>query len=100
MAIGCEVWNARAPAGIVEGRDIREGTGIPGRVAVGAGVSDYWRKYVGLDGTIIGIDTFGESAPADALFRHFGFTVDNVVAAVRRMIQQTDAEAQSMRKQP
>src|ERR1700730_18123963 len=36
VAIGCEVWNARAPAGIVEGRDIREGTGIPGRVAVGA----------------------------------------------------------------
>jgi transketolase len=63
-------------------------------------VSDYWRKYVGLDGTIVGIDTFGESAPAGALFKHFGFTVDNVVAAVRRVIQQTDAETQSMRKQP
>jgi transketolase len=70
------------------------------RVAVEAGVSDYWRKYVGLDGTIVGIDTFGESAPAGALFKHFGFTVDNVVAAVRRVIQQTDAETQSMRKQP
>jgi transketolase len=73
--------------------------GVP-RVAVEAGVSDYWRKYVGLDGTIVGIDTFGESAPAGALFKHFGFTVDNVVAAVRRVIQQTDAETQSMRKQP
>ena len=73
--------------------------GVP-RIAVEAGVSDYWRKYVGLDGTIVGIDTFGESAPAGALFKHFGFTVDNVVAAVRRVIQQTDAETQSMRKQP
>ncbi|HEV8258815.1 MAG TPA: transketolase [Casimicrobiaceae bacterium] len=68
--------------------------GVP-RVAVEAGVSDYWRKYVGLDGTIVGIDTFGESAPAGALFKHFGFTVDNVVAAVRRVIQQTDAETQA-----
>ena len=56
--------------------------GIP-RVAVEAGVTDYWRKYVGLDGAVVGIDTFGESAPAAALFEHFGFTVDNVVAAVR-----------------
>jgi len=59
--------------------------GVP-RVAVEAGVSDYWRKYVGLDGAIVGIDTFGESAPAGALFRHFGFTVENVVATVRQMI--------------
>jgi transketolase len=73
--------------------------GVP-RVAVEAGVSDYWRKYVGLDGAIVGIDTFGESAPAGALFKHFGFTVDNVVAAVRRMIQQTDERRESMRKQP
>jgi transketolase len=73
--------------------------GVP-RIAVEAGVSDYWRKYVGLDGVIVGIDSFGESAPAGALFKHFGFTVDNVVAAVRRVIQQTDTETQSMRKQP
>jgi transketolase len=59
--------------------------GVP-RVAVEAGVSDYWRKYVGLDGAIVGIDTFGESAPADALFKHFGFTVENVVATVRQVI--------------
>jgi transketolase len=56
------------------------------RVAVEAGVTDYWRKYVGLDGAVVGIDTFGESAPAAALFKHFGFTVENVVAAVRRVI--------------
>ena len=59
--------------------------GVP-RVAVEAGVSDYWRKYVGLDGAIVGIDAFGESAPAGALFKHFGFTVENVVATVRQVI--------------
>ena len=55
------------------------------RIAIEAGVTDYWRKYVGLDGEVIGIDTFGASAPADALFKHFGFTVENVVAAVKRL---------------
>ena len=59
--------------------------GVP-RVAVEAGVTDYWRKYVGLDGAIVGIDTFGESAPGPALFKHFGFTVEKVVAAVKRVI--------------
>ncbi len=52
------------------------------RVAVEAGHQDYWYKYVGLDGRIVGMTTFGESAPASALYEHFGFTVDNVVAAV------------------
>ncbi|MEO8459383.1 MAG: transketolase [Dokdonella sp.] len=52
------------------------------RVAIEAGVSDFWRKYVGLDGAVIGIDTFGASAPAEKLFPHFGFTVDKVIAAV------------------
>ena len=52
------------------------------RVAVEAGVTDFWRKYVGLDGAVVGIDTFGESAPAGDLFKHFGFTVENVVAAI------------------
>ena len=52
------------------------------RVAVEAGVTDYWRKYVGLDGAVVGIDTFGASAPADALFKHFGFTVEHVIEAV------------------
>jgi transketolase len=56
------------------------------RVAVEAGVTDYWRKYVGLDGAVVGIDSFGESAPAGPLFKHFGFTVDHVVAAVRSVL--------------
>jgi transketolase len=55
------------------------------RVAVEAGVTDYWRKYVGLDGGVVGIDTFGASAPAEALFKHFGFTVEHVVAAVKAL---------------
>jgi transketolase len=55
------------------------------RVAVEAGVTDYWRKYVGLDGAVIGIDRFGASAPAEALFKYFGFTVDEVVGAVKRL---------------
>ena len=48
------------------------------RVAVEAGVTDFWRKYVGLDGAVVGLDTFGASAPADALYRHFGITAENV----------------------
>jgi transketolase len=59
--------------------------GLP-RVAVEAGVTDFWYKYVGLEGAVVGIDTFGESAPAGVLFKHFGFTVDNVVAAVKRTL--------------
>jgi transketolase len=53
------------------------------RVAVEAGVSDYWRKYVGLEGAVVGIDRFGESAPAGELFKHFGFTAAGVAAAVK-----------------
>ena len=56
------------------------------RVAVEAGVTDYWRKYVGLDGRVVGIDTFGASAPADALYKHFDITVDAVVAAAKSLI--------------
>jgi transketolase len=51
------------------------------RVAIEAGVSDFWRKYVGLDGAVIGIDSFGASGPIEALMPHFGFTVDKVVEA-------------------
>jgi transketolase len=53
------------------------------RVAIEAGVTDFWRKYVGLDGAVIGIDSFGASAPIEALMPHFGFTVDKVVAAAQ-----------------
>jgi transketolase len=59
--------------------------GLP-RVAVEAGVTDFWYKYVGLEGAVVGIDTFGESAPAGVLFKHFGFTVDNVVAKVQSVL--------------
>ncbi len=56
--------------------------GVP-RVAIEAGVTDFWYKYVGLEGAVVGIDTFGESAPAPVLFKHFGFTVENVVAKAK-----------------
>jgi len=56
------------------------------RVAVEAGVTDYWRKYVGPEGAVVGIDRFGESAPAGDLFKHFGFTAENVSKAVRSVI--------------
>jgi transketolase len=59
--------------------------GLP-RVAVEAGVSDYWRKYVGLEGAVIGIDRFGESAPGGELYKHFGFTPEKVAAAVRSLL--------------
>ncbi|WP_025870286.1 transketolase [Methylobacillus glycogenes] len=56
------------------------------RVAVEAGVTDFWRKYVGLEGAVVGIDTFGESAPGGVLFKHFGFTVENVVKTVKSVL--------------
>lgn len=56
------------------------------RVAVEAAHTDFWYKYVGLDGRVVGMSSFGESAPAGALFRHFGLTTDNVVAAVEDVI--------------
>jgi len=56
------------------------------RVAVEAAHPDFWRKYVGLDGAVVGIDTFGESAPGGALMKHFGFTVENVVATVKSVL--------------
>jgi transketolase len=56
------------------------------RVAIEAGVTDFWRKYVGLEGAVVGIDRFGDSAPAGDLFEHFGFTPENVVKAVRSVV--------------
>ncbi len=55
--------------------------GVRKRVAIEAGVTPFWRAYVGLDGAVIGIDSFGASAPADKLYAHFGITVDKVVEA-------------------
>jgi transketolase len=56
------------------------------RVAIEAGITDFWRKYVGLEGGVVGIDTFGESAPGGVLMKHFGFTVENVVKNVEAVI--------------
>ena len=56
------------------------------RVAIEAGVSDFWRKYVGLEGGVVGIDTFGESAPGGVVMEHFGFTVENVVNVVKGVL--------------
>jgi transketolase len=61
---------------------------LPGvkRVSIEAGVTDFWRKYVGLDGASVGINTYGESAPGGKLFEHFGFTVENVVKTVKSVL--------------
>ena len=59
---------------------------VSARVAVEAGVTSCWLKYVGLDGAVVGIDSFGESAPAEVAFEHFGFTVDNIVASVESVL--------------
>ena len=56
------------------------------RVAIEAGISDFWYKYVGFGGRIVGMHGFGESAPADQLFKLFGFTVDNVVATAKEIL--------------
>ena len=56
------------------------------RVAVEAGIKDSWYKYVGLTGKIIGMDSFGESAPAEQLFEHFGITTAAVVAAANELL--------------
>ncbi len=59
--------------------------GVP-RIAIEAGVTDFWWKYVRASGAVVGIDRFGESAPAKDVFEYFGFTVDNVVATVKKII--------------
>jgi transketolase len=56
------------------------------RVAVEAAHPDFWRKYVGIEGAVVGIDTFGESAPGGVLMKHFGFTVENVVKTVKSVL--------------
>ncbi|QUY48204.1 transketolase [Serratia plymuthica] len=60
---------------------------VTARVAVEAGIADYWYKYVGLNGAIVGMTSFGESAPAEQLFKEFGFTVDNVVARAQALLK-------------
>lgn len=58
---------------------------VTARIAIEAAQADFWYKYVGLDGAIIGMRSFGESAPAGELFKHFGFTVDNLVQTARTL---------------
>ncbi|MCW0306258.1 transketolase [Pantoea ananatis] len=60
---------------------------VKARVAVEAGIADYWYKYVGLDGAIVGMTTFGESAPAEKLFAEFGFTVENIVSHAEALLK-------------
>ncbi|MEN3258737.1 transketolase [Sodalis endosymbiont of Spalangia cameroni] len=60
---------------------------VTARVAIEAGIADYWYKYVGLNGQIVGMTTFGESAPAEELFKVFGFTVDNVLSKARLLLK-------------
>ncbi|AHB69453.1 transketolase [Cronobacter malonaticus] len=59
---------------------------VSARVAVEAGIADYWYKYVGLKGAIVGMTGYGESAPAEKLFPYFGFTVENVVEKARNVL--------------
>ncbi len=59
---------------------------VSARVAVEAGIADYWYKYVGLKGAIVGMTTYGESAPAEKLFPFFGFTVENVVEKAKKVM--------------
>ena len=59
---------------------------VSNRIAIEAGVSEYWYKYVGLQGAVVGMQSFGESAPADELFEHFGFTVAHVVQTARQLL--------------
>ncbi|MDR2751597.1 MAG: transketolase [Clostridiales bacterium] len=60
---------------------------VRARVAIEAGSSFGWHKYVGFDGDVISVDTFGASAPADRLFKEFGFTVENVVAKAEAVVK-------------
>jgi transketolase len=59
----------------------------PPRIAVEAGVTDFWWKYVRAEGAVLGVDRFGESAPAGAVFKYFGLTADNLAAVVRAVIE-------------
>ena len=59
---------------------------ITKRIAIEAGIADYWHKYTGMYGVVIGMTSFGESAPADQLFEHYGFTVSNVVTQAKKLL--------------
>jgi len=69
-------------------QDYKDSVLTPGvkRVAIEAGVAESWYKYIGLDGGVVAMSTFGESAPGEVLFKHFGFTVENVVSTVESVL--------------
>jgi transketolase len=69
-------------------QDYKDSVLIPGikRVAIEAGVAESWYKYVGIDGGIVAMSSYGESAPAGELFKHFGFTVENVVDTINKVL--------------
>lgn len=60
---------------------------VRNRIAIEASISDYWRKYVGLDGLVMGMNSFGESAPAEQLFDYFGFTVEKLIQQSLSLLQ-------------
>lgn len=59
---------------------------VRNRLAIEASIEGFWQRYTGLDGKVIGMDSFGESAPASVLFKYFGFTKENVTETARRML--------------
>ena len=59
---------------------------VRARLAIEASIADYWQRYTGLDGTVIGMTSFGESAPAEQLFKLFGFTDENVLSKARELL--------------
>lgn len=65
---------------------------VRARVAIEAASSDWWRKYVGLDGRVVGMRSFGESAPGAAVYESFGFTVDKVLEAVKSVCRNCDCK--------
>ena len=67
-------------------------------IAVEAGVTGLWSKYVGRSGATIGIDRFGESAPAGELFRHFGFTPERVIEAVKSVIERASRSRSTLQR--
>ena len=111
IATGSEVSLAMAAADVLDGEDIKARVvsmpstdvfdaqeesyreqvlpaAVTARVVVEAGVTDTWWRYAGSRGRVIGLDRFGESAPAGELFELFGFTADNVAAVAREVLAQ------------
>ena len=70
----------------VEYRELVLPSNVQARVAVEAGHPDGWYKYVGLNGRVVGISTYGESGPGALLFEHFGITTESVIAAVEEVM--------------